>query len=68
MCRFAQTQQGVNGLAERPDTNTMLNLYALYGKATQGDVTEEPPSGFDFVRRAKFDAWSKIKRYRCGSS
>jgi acyl-CoA-binding protein len=58
--RFAQAQDDVNGLAERPD-NTMLKLYALYKQATQGDATGERPGGFDFVRAAKFDAWSEIK-------
>ncbi|MGO8796932.1 MAG: acyl-CoA-binding protein [Candidatus Sulfotelmatobacter sp.] len=59
--RFAQAQQDVSALAERPDNNTMLKLYALYKQATQGDATGEQPSSFDFVRRAKFDAWSAIK-------
>jgi diazepam-binding inhibitor (GABA receptor modulating acyl-CoA-binding protein) len=59
--RFAQAQEDVNGLAERPDNNTMLKLYALYKQATQGDATGERPGGFDFVRAAKFDAWSEIK-------
>lgn len=59
--RFAQAQKDANGLAERPDNNTILKLYALYKQATQGDAAGEPPNGFDFVRRAKFDAWSAIK-------
>jgi acyl-CoA-binding protein len=59
--RFAQAQVDVNGLAARPDNNTMLKLYALYKQATQGDATGDAPSSFDFVRRAKFDAWSAIK-------
>ena len=59
--RFAQAQEDVNGLAERPDNNTMLRLYALYKQATQGDATGERPGGFDFVRAAKFDAWSEMK-------
>jgi len=59
--RFAQAQQDVTGLADRPDNNTMLRLYALYKQATQGDVAGEKPGSFDFVRRAKFDAWSAIK-------
>ena len=37
--RFAQAQEDVNALAERPDNNTMLKLYALYKQATQGDAT-----------------------------
>jgi diazepam-binding inhibitor (GABA receptor modulator, acyl-CoA-binding protein) len=59
--RFAQAQQDANALAERPDDDTMLELYALYKQATQGDATCEQPGGFDFVRRAKFDSWSAIK-------
>jgi diazepam-binding inhibitor (GABA receptor modulating acyl-CoA-binding protein) len=59
--RFAQAQQDVNALAERPDNNTILKLYALYKQATRGDAAGEQPGGFDFVRRAKFDAWSAIK-------
>jgi diazepam-binding inhibitor (GABA receptor modulating acyl-CoA-binding protein) len=59
--RFGQAQEDVNGLAERPNNNTMLKLYALYKQATQGDATGERPGGFDFVRAAKFDAWSEMK-------
>lgn len=59
--RFAQAQKDSIALTERPDNNTMLKLYALYKQATQGDVTGDPPGSFDFVRRAKFDAWSAIK-------
>jgi len=59
--RFAQAQQDVNGLPERPDNDAMLKLYALYKQATKGDATGERPGGFDFVARAKFDAWSEVK-------
>jgi len=59
--RFAKAQQDVNSLAERPDNDTMLKLYALYKQATKGDAKGERPGGFDFVARAKFDAWSEVK-------
>lgn len=59
--QFAQAQKDVNALPTRPDNDTMLKLYAFYKQATQGDANGEQPSGFDFVRRAKFDAWSAIK-------
>jgi diazepam-binding inhibitor (GABA receptor modulating acyl-CoA-binding protein) len=59
--RFFQAQQDANGLAERPDNDTMLKLYALYKQATVGDAAGERPGAFDFVRRAKFDAWSEMK-------
>ena len=59
--RFEQAQQDVNVLAERPDNDTLLKLYALYKQATQGDASGERPGPFDFVRRAKFDAWTAIQ-------
>ncbi len=59
--QFTQAQKDVNALAQRPDNNTLLQLYALYKQGTEGDATGDPPGGFDFVKRAKFDAWSKIK-------
>lgn len=59
--RFERAQQEVNTLADRPDSGTLLRLYALYKQATQGDVTGEAPGPFDFARRAKFDAWSTVK-------
>lgn len=59
--RFAQAQKDANALAERPDNDTMLQLYALYKQATQGDASGERPGAFDFVKRAKFDAWSAVK-------
>ena len=59
--RFAEAQEAVNRLAERPDNDTLLQLYAFYKQATQGDATGEQPGSFDFVRRAKFDAWAGIK-------
>ncbi len=58
--QFQQAQQDVNGLSERPDNETLLRLYALYKQATAGDATGERPGGFDFVKRAKFDAWSEL--------
>ncbi len=59
--RFARAQRDVNGLARRPDNETLLKLYALYKQATEGDASGEQPGSFDFVRRAKFDAWSAMK-------
>jgi acyl-CoA-binding protein len=59
--RFAQAQLDVNSLPSRPDNDTMLRLYALFKQATKGDAAGDPPGGFDFVARAKFDAWSDVK-------
>ena len=59
--RFAQAQQDANNLPQRPNNDTLLKLYALYKQGTQGDATGDEPSAFDFIRRAKFDAWNAIK-------
>ena len=59
--RFAQAQKDVNDLAERPDNDTLLMLYALYKQATQGDVSGSRPGMLDVRGRAKFDAWAKRK-------
>jgi len=58
---FAQAQKDVNLLSRRPDNDTLLKLYALFKQATEGDATGEPPNVFDFVRKAKFEAWSAMK-------
>jgi acyl-CoA-binding protein len=39
----------------------LLDLYALYKQATDGDVSGERPGGFDFKAIAKFDAWAGKK-------
>jgi acyl-CoA-binding protein len=59
--RFKQAQQDANGLAKRPDSTTLLSLYALFKQATVGDADDERPDTLDFVRRAKYDAWDEIR-------
>ena len=49
-------------LSEKPSNDTLLQLYSLYKQATEGDVTADPPSNpFDFVAKAKYEAWSVLK-------
>jgi diazepam-binding inhibitor (GABA receptor modulating acyl-CoA-binding protein) len=49
-------------LPSRPANDILLQLYSLYKQATEGDVNTEPPSNvFDFVAKAKYDAWSGLK-------
>ena len=59
--QFAQAQVKANHLPVRPNNETLLKLYALYKQATEGDVKGSRPGGFDLVRIAKFDAWSKTR-------
>jgi diazepam-binding inhibitor (GABA receptor modulator, acyl-CoA-binding protein) len=46
---------------KRPDNEELLQLYALYKQATEGDVSGERPGGFDFKAIAKYDAWDDLK-------
>lgn len=49
-------------LPEKPSNETLLQLYSLYKQSTEGDVSGEAPSNpFDFVNKAKYDAWSSLK-------
>jgi diazepam-binding inhibitor (GABA receptor modulator, acyl-CoA-binding protein) len=48
-------------LTRRPSNEELLNLYALFKQATEGDVTGDRPGGFDFKAIAKFDAWASKK-------
>ncbi len=48
-------------LPSKPDNEILLQLYSLYKQATEGDINIDPPGMFDFVAKAKYDAWTKLK-------
>jgi diazepam-binding inhibitor (GABA receptor modulator, acyl-CoA-binding protein) len=48
-------------LTRRPSNEELLDLYALFKQATDGDVSGDRPGGFDFKAIAKFDAWTSKK-------
>lgn len=49
-------------LSEKPSNETLLALYGLYKQSTEGDTNTEAPSNpFDFVAKAKYQAWSDLK-------
>ena len=59
---FEQAVSDSESLSERPSNDTLLQLYSLYKQATDGDVNTEAPSNpFDFVARAKHEAWAALK-------
>lgn len=45
----------------RPSNEELLEVYALFKQATDGDASGERPGGFDFKSIAKFDAWTSKK-------
>ncbi|NBT60149.1 acyl-CoA-binding protein, partial [bacterium] len=59
--QFYQSAEDVKKLSSRPDNQTLLELYALFKQATEGDVSGSRPGLLDVKGRAKFDAWTKKK-------
>lgn len=58
--QFKQASKDVKALSERPSDDDLLKLYALYKQATDGDASGKKPGMFDFVARAKFEAWEDV--------
>lgn len=52
-------------LPEKPSNDDLLTLYSLYKQATVGDVTGDKPGLFDFVAKAKYEAWEKVQGMAC---
>lgn len=48
-------------LPERPDNNSLLQIYALYKQATRGDAAGERPGFSDMIGRVKYDAWAGLQ-------
>ena len=60
--QFEQAAAESKMLPEKPSNDTLLQLYSLYKQSTEGDNTTDPPSNpFDFVAKAKYEAWLGIK-------
>jgi acyl-CoA-binding protein len=60
--QFEQAAADSKTLSEKPDNQTLLQLYSLYKQGSIGDVNTDPPSNpFDFVNKAKYEAWAGLK-------
>lgn len=58
---FESAVERSKALTERPSNDVLLQLYALYKQATEGDVNTDRPGGFDFKNIAKWDAWANLR-------
>jgi acyl-CoA-binding protein len=58
---FQASVTASQSLTKRPSNEELLELYALYKQATEGDVSGDRPGGFDFKAIAKYDAWAEKK-------
>ena len=65
MERIQQFEKAVSDsktLSQKPSNEILLKLYSLYKQATEGDINTEPPANpFDFVSKAKYEAWNSLK-------
>ncbi|HEU4606779.1 MAG TPA: acyl-CoA-binding protein, partial [Chitinophagaceae bacterium] len=60
--QFEQAVADSKSLSDRPSNDTLLQLYSLYKQATEGDINIDPPANpFDFVSKAKYEAWAGLK-------
>src|SRR3954470_16441260 len=57
--KFEDAKARVEKLSSRPSNDQLLELYALYKQATEGDVKGSRPGMLDMKGRAKYDAWAK---------
>ncbi len=58
---FKSAAERVTQLPKRPPNDIMLQLYALFKQANEGDVTGDRPGFADFEGRVKFDGWKKLQ-------
>ena len=59
--QFEKAVADSKSLPDKPDNQTLLQIYALYKQATVGDVDSKRPGFADMVGRAKWDAWNGLK-------
>lgn len=60
--QFEKAITNSKSLTEKPDNETLLQLYALYKQSANGDVSGEAPTNpFDFVNKAKYNTWAALK-------
>ena len=58
---FNSAAERATQLPKRPPNDIMLQLYALFKQANEGDVKGERPGFADFEGRAKYDSWNKLQ-------
>ncbi|MCO5231989.1 MAG: acyl-CoA-binding protein [Chitinophagales bacterium] len=59
--QFADAQVRVRTLTTRPSNEDLLQLYALFKQATEGDNNTKKPGMFDIKEQFKWKTWSELK-------
>lgn len=55
--QFEEAQLKVKTLTERPANDELLDLYALFKQATEGDNNTDEPGMFDIKEKFKWKQW-----------
>ncbi len=58
---FKKASSEVKNLNQRPSNDELLDLYALFKQATEGDIHGKRPGMLNIKERAKWDAWKKLE-------
>ena len=53
--------QTVEGDSFKPSNDLKLEMYGLFKQGSAGDVQGKRPGMTNFIARAKYDAWAKLK-------
>ena len=59
--KFEKAADDVKKLTQKPSNDVLLKLYSLYKQGSEGDVSGNRPGMTNFIGRAKYDAWAKLK-------
>ncbi|HYC85694.1 MAG TPA: acyl-CoA-binding protein [Chryseosolibacter sp.] len=59
--RFESAVARSRELTRKPGNDELLQLYALFKQATEGNVAGERPNGFDIKAIAKYEAWREFE-------
>ncbi|KAI4479856.1 PREDICTED: putative acyl-CoA-binding protein [Polistes canadensis] len=59
--KFTKASEDVKKLSYKPSNACLLELYSLYKQATVGDCDTGKPNILEFEKKAKWEAWNKIK-------
>jgi len=58
---FEKAADDIKNLKTRPTDGELLEVYALFKQATEGDCNTDRPGLFDLKGKAKWDAWNGKK-------
>ena len=51
----------VEGDSFKPSNEFKLEMYSLFKQGSSGDASGKRPAMTNFIARAKYDAWAKLK-------